>query len=184
MQDSATDPRALRRVLGCFATGVVVVTGRDPLDGAPAGMTMNSFTAVSLDPALILFCIARSAHSLPAWQRMTHYAVNVLGRGQEEISGRFARPLARKWAGVRHRPGLHGVPLLDGALASLECAAHDRVDGGDHVIFIGRVLRCGCADSGEPLLYFRGGYAVLESAPAWPQAQTDASAQWPLSLHY
>jgi len=183
MQGAATDTRSLRQALGRFATGVVVVTGRDPQDGTPVGMTMNSFTSLSLDPPLVLFCIAKSAYSLPAWQRLSHYAVNVLERGQEEISGRFARALARKWDGVRYRPGVFGAPLIEGALAAFECEAHDCREGGDHLIFIGRVLRFEWAAAGEPLLYYCGAYAGL-AADSSRRPAADVFPGWPLPQHY
>lgn len=175
------DRQRLREALGRFATGIVVVTARDPGHGGLAGMTMNSFNSVSLDPPLVLFSIARSARSLPTWQRAQFYAVNVLERRQTHISDQFARALARKWDGVAHHPGMHGIPLLDGALASFECAAHDTLDGGDHVIFLGRVLRFACRDDGLPLVYFRGAYTGIEDTPA---RYPDASAAWPLAQHY
>ncbi|SHI98324.1 NADH-FMN oxidoreductase RutF, flavin reductase (DIM6/NTAB) family [Roseomonas rosea] len=153
------DPRALRHALGQFATGVAIVTA--PGAEAPVGMTISSFNSVSLDPPLVLFSVARSAHSLPALLDAPGYAIHVLGREQEETSGRFARALAGKWQGIGHRPGLHDAPLLDGALAHFECAAHARHDGGDHVIFLARVLRFSLRDAGEPLIFFRGRYRAL-----------------------
>lgn len=175
------DAGRLRQALGRFATGIVVVTARVPGHGELIGMTMNSFNSVSLDPPLILFSIARSARSLDAWRRVSHYAVNVLERGQAQLSDRFARPMTRKWDGVAHHATRHGTPLLDGALACFECAAHDTVEGGDHLIFLGRVLQVTYRDDGLPLLYYRGAYAGLDPAPAWGRA---APAEWPLALHY
>lgn len=175
------DTRRLREALGRFATGIVVVTARDPDRGELLGMTMNSFNSVSLDPPLVLFSIARSAHSLVAWRRARFYAVNVLEQRQAHLSDRFARALAHKWDGVCHHAGMHGAPLLDGALASFECAAHDTLDGGDHVIFLGRVLQFACRDDGLPLLYYRGAYAGIEDVPA---RHRDAPAAWPLAQHY
>ena len=173
----------MRQALGWFATGVVVTTAWDPGQREYVGMTMNSFNSVSLDPPLVLFSISRKARSLRAWERVPYFAVNVLQRDQSHLSERFARSLTAKWEGVDFRPGRHGSPLLEGALASLECSTHAHVDGGDHVIFLGRVLHLEYRESGRPLVFFRGAYTgvdpVLNSRP-----ERDLIGNWPLSLHY
>jgi len=161
--DLPFDSRAFRNALGHFATGVAIVTASCP-GQPPVGMTISSFNSVSLDPPLVLFSVARTAHSLPDLMAAPGYAVHVLGSEQMDLSGRFARALAGKWHDVEHRPGLHDAPLLDAALAHFECAAHAQHDGGDHVIFLARVLRFSMQPSGDPLIFFRGRYRAL--APA------------------
>lgn len=157
-ETSPFDPRAFRRALGHFATGVAVVTARTGREGAAVGMTMSSFNSVSLDPPLVLFSVARSAHSLPAMLEARGYGVNVLARDQEDVSNRFARALADKWGGIAHRPGIEAAPLLEGALAHFECVPHAHHDGGDHVIFLARVVRFSHREEAQPLLFFRGAY--------------------------
>lgn len=161
-QGSSAEPdlRALRRVLGQFATGVAVVTAAGG-EGQMVGMTMSSFNSVSLNPPLILFSVARSAFSLPVLQAAKGYGINILGRDQEHLSNRFARASEDKWSDVAHRRGAHDVPLIEGALAHLECAPYARHDGGDHEVFIARVLRFETEDAGAPLIFFRGRYHDL-----------------------
>lgn len=157
------DPRALRRVLGQFATGVAVVTAAGA-EGQMVGMTMSSFNSVSLDPPLILFSVDRTAFSLPVLQAAKGYGINILGREQEHLSNRFARASQDKWSDVAHRRGAHEVPLIEGALAHLECVPYARHDGGDHEVFIARVLRFEAQDVGAPLVFFRGRYHDLALA--------------------
>jgi flavin reductase (DIM6/NTAB) family NADH-FMN oxidoreductase RutF len=155
--------RDLRDALGYFATGVAVVTARDRL-GAPVGMTMSSFNAVSLDPALVLFSVARTAHSLDAMQTARGFAVNILGRTQADLSRQFARAQTDKWETVVHSPGYGDAPVLAGVLAHFECEPYAQHDGGDHVIFVCRVLRFGTVDAEEdPLIFYRGRYHTLAS---------------------
>lgn len=169
--------RPLRNVFGEFATGVVIVTAKAP-SGELIGMTMTSFNSVSLDPALILFSVDQRAYSLGALLNAEGYAVNVLARGQEHLSNRFARALTDKWHGVGYVEGYAEAPLLDGALAHFECAHHACHQGGDHVIFLGRILRfCVHPSSPEPLLFFRGGYRSVSDS------QREES-EWPLPIHY
>lgn len=159
----AFDSRAFRQALGHFATGVAVVTARGP-GGEAIGMTMTSFNSVSLEPPLVLFSVARTAWSLPAMLAADAYAVNVLDGAQARLSDRFARASTDKWASVAHRSGAHGAPLIDGALAHFECAPWASHDGGDHVLFLARVLRFEAAGAGEPLIFFRGRYHRLAGA--------------------
>ncbi len=152
-------PEEFRRVLGHFATGVTIVTTRDA-DGRPTGLTVSAFCSVSLDPPQILVCVDHKSQSYPALRDGGHFAVNFLGDGHEEISRRFATTRLDKFDGVAHRLSGHGVPLIEGALAQLECRAVSRHVEGDHTILIGLVedARNG---AGEPLLYFRGKYRRL-----------------------
>ena len=101
----------------------------------------NSFTSVSLEPPLVLWTQSRSAGSYPAFRDASHFAVNVLGGEHEELCARFAKPHPDKFAGIAYTLGEFGVPLLTGAAAHFECATEDRHEGGDHVIFIGRVVK-------------------------------------------
>jgi flavin reductase (DIM6/NTAB) family NADH-FMN oxidoreductase RutF len=155
----AQDTRDLRRALGCFATGVAVITTRHR-DGRPAGLTINSFTSVSLHPPLVLWSLSLAAFSLPAFHDAEHFAVNLLAADQLELSRRFAAPAIDRFAGVGFAEGLGGAPLLDGAVASFECRTENRYDGGDHVIFLGRVERYRYGEA-EPLVFARGRFGTL-----------------------
>jgi len=163
----------LRTALGHFVTGIAVVTaaGRD---GAPIGLTVNSFNSVSLHPPLVQFSVDRRAYSLAALRAAQAYAVNVLNESQEDISNQFAQQLADKWAGVGYTHGNSGAPLITGALAQFECKPYAEYDGGDHVIFLAEVVAFSSDSAARPLLYFRGKYNRLrddaESEPAWPLA--------------
>lgn len=124
-------------------------------------MTVNSFGSVSLDPPLVLFSIDKAAYSFDAFTRARGFAVNVLSRDQQLLSDRFARPATDKWQGVAFSRGHEGAPLLDGALAYFECAPWATYEGGDHLIFVCRVVRFDCRDNGaEPLIFYAGRYAA------------------------
>ncbi len=153
---SEIDPRKLRNAFGCYPTGVTVVTTREA-DGTPRGFTANSFTSVSLDPPLVLVCIASSAASRPVFAEAEHFAVNVLGDSQRTVSARFASPSPDKFSGIDWQPGRHGAPIVVGVLAWFECARHDTVAAGDHELLIGRVVDFH-AGEGNPLGYLRGAY--------------------------
>jgi len=161
--------RALRDAFGRFATGVTVVTTRQP-DGTPRGFTANSFTSVSLDPPLLLICIAKAAHSCDTFAGCTHFTVNILADDQKEVSGLFASRSSEKFETVKWHPNAQDMPVIKGALASFGCAQHRLVDAGDHLILIGRVLDFETSD-GDPLGYYKGAYfdigldrAVTEAA--------------------
>ena len=153
---SDVDKRALRDVFGAFATGVTVVTTLQS-DGTPRGFTANSFTSVSLDPPLVLICIAKSAHSCASFIEAPHFAINVLGEDQKTVSGLFASRAPDKFDQVRWRAGAAGMPLLDESLAGIVCSREKVVDAGDHVILLGRVIDHQAGDA-KPLGYFRGNY--------------------------
>lgn len=150
------DPKALRNAFGAFATGVTVITTRQT-DGTPRGFTANSFTSVSLDPALLLVCLARTAHSADVFAEAPHFAVNILAEDQKAVSGLFASRAPDKFAQCAWTPGPADMPLIDGALASFTAARHQLVDAGDHLILIGRI-EAFSASEGQPLGYFRGNY--------------------------
>ena len=153
------EARALRNAFGAFATGVTVITTRQS-DGTPRGLTANSFTAVSLDPPLLLVCIAKSAYSCSTFTEASHFAVNILGEEQKDISGLFASREPDKFERCDWRPGTSGVPLIDNAIASFCCARHNLVDAGDHIILIGQVTDFAKSD-GAPLGFFGGNYFTL-----------------------
>jgi flavin reductase (DIM6/NTAB) family NADH-FMN oxidoreductase RutF len=153
-----------RRTLGCFATGVTVITATDE-EGKPRGLTANAFSSLSLDPTLILVCVDHRSDTFPVIGQADAFAVNILGEDQREISQRFARKGEDKFDGVPHHSGTLGTPIIDGALAVIECLRHEAYEAGDHTIFIGNVQHIEHAP-GKPLLFFRGNYANLpEAAP-------------------
>ncbi len=157
------DRRDYRRALGQFATGVTVVTTRCP-DGRKLGVTVNSFTSVSLDPPLILWSLARSSVNLGEFLRASHFAVNVLESRQHHLSRQFSTPLPDKFSGVECDEGPGGVPLLCGAIAQLVCRNVRQYDGGDHVIFLGEVEQYKYSD-GEPLVFHSGRYRIATRHP-------------------
>jgi flavin reductase (DIM6/NTAB) family NADH-FMN oxidoreductase RutF len=157
------DTIGLRTAFGRFATGVTIVTARAAV-GELIGITVNSFSSVSLDPPLVLFSIDKGCGSLAGLRAASGIAINVLGRDQEALSFRFARALTDKWSGVAHQDGLAGAPLLEGAVACFECSPWAVYEGGDHLIFVCRVERYGCDLEKSPLLFYGGRYADLIEA--------------------
>ncbi|MBT5050350.1 MAG: flavin reductase family protein [Rhodospirillaceae bacterium] len=155
------DPREFRDTVGCFATGITIITTIDG-DGGPVGLTANSFTSLSLDPPMVLFCLDRKVASFDAFQTGAHFAVNILADGQTDTSNRFAKSGPEKWTGFEFDCWDTDCPILRGCLANMECSVASIHEGGDHVIVIGEVTRMTHAD-GEtnPLLYYRGRYANL-----------------------
>ena len=152
----------LRKAMGCFATGVTVVTSWDPA-GAPVGTTANAVTSVSLDPPLILVCFAQTSLTLAAVREHEAFTVNVLSAEHSELSSAFARSGARDvWETVEHDRTATTGPRLAGCVATLACAAEQITPAGDHEIVIGRVLDTRVSTAGErPLLFYRGAYAAL-----------------------
>ncbi len=155
------DARTLRDVFGRFATGVTVVS---TLNGAGEffGLTANSFTSLSLEPPLVLFCLDYKALSFDAFREADHFVVNVLGEGQEELSVHFARSSLDKWNGVAYETWKSGCPVLPDSIAVLECQTVARHEGGDHLIIIGRVEQVRY-EEGEvrPLLFYKGRYGAI-----------------------
>lgn len=161
---TALDALEYRRVVGRFATGVTVVTAT--LDGEHHAMTCNSFTSVSLDPVLVLFCPEKIARFHDVVLSAGQWAVSVLGEGQTAASSHFARrgrAVENQFAGFGHSFGpVTGAVVLDGALASLECRTVSTADAGDHTVVIGEVLGLGVPDpQAAPLLYFEGRYRAF-----------------------
>lgn len=159
MSQSPDDSRALRNALGRFATGVAVVTAIDR-DGQPVGLTINSFTAVSLEPPLVLWCLDNNSHNRAAFEQASHHAINILALDQQDLSNRFATWPVDRFGGLRWHAGLGGSPLLECTCAQFEVHNETRHQAGDHVIFIGRVERHTQADH-APLLFHAGQYAAL-----------------------
>lgn len=153
---AAFDAKAFRQALGAFVTGVTVVTTRDAT-GEMRGFTANSFSSVSLDPPLILVCIARTASSFPVFSAAGNFAVSVLAAGQKDVSALFASKSADKFGDSRWHIGPAGSPVIEGAAAWFDCRRHDVVEAGDHVILIGEVAGFG-ATAAPPLGYCRGAY--------------------------
>lgn len=157
----SNDTMALRQALGEFATGITVVTARAAGDGGQlAGLTVNSFTSVSLDPPLVLWCLGLGSPSVPTFRACTHFAVNVLAADQMEISKRFALAGSDKFADLEVKTGVGGSALLSGCCAWFECRCVARHDGGDHLILIGQIERFESRPR-APLLYHRGAYSGL-----------------------
>ena len=158
------DGRKLRDTVGRFATGVTIITGRSP-EGVDVGLTANSFTSVSLDPPLVLFCLAKSATSVEAYGIGCHFAVNVLSNAQQDLSNRFAKSNDDKFSGLTTERWSSGAPILPDCLANLECTTEQQVDAGDHLVIIGRVIGLRTAPDTQaekkPLLFFGGAYAQL-----------------------
>jgi 3-hydroxy-9,10-secoandrosta-1,3,5(10)-triene-9,17-dione monooxygenase reductase component len=148
----------LRHAFGHFATGVTVVT-TTAVDGARIGLTVNSFSSLSLEPPLVLWSVGKSSTSYAVFRDARRFAIHVLHVGQEALARRFALRDARRFEGIASSAGLGGVPLLDDYLACFECETHQVLEGGDHSIVVGRVLDYRLRP-GEPLLFFRGGFGI------------------------
>ena len=148
------DPRDLRRALGQYATGVAVVTARGA-DGRRVGMTANSFTSVSMNPPLVLWCPSRNAASLPTFTEATHFAVNVLGADHEHLSRQFSTPATDKFAALELVEGKGGTPVLSGALARFECRTVKCFEAGDHLVVLGEIEDYD-APGGSPLMFHNG----------------------------
>lgn len=152
------DARDFRTALGCFPTGVCLITALAP-DGRRVGLTANSFSSVSLDPPMILWSLARTATAAPVFRDAERFVINVLAAGDEELASHFARPGEDKFA---RYPGRFAGELLQGAAATFECHSRHRYYGGDHIIIIGVVERY-AHNRGAPLVFNRGRYASLST---------------------
>ncbi|MGB3391284.1 MAG: flavin reductase family protein [Pseudaminobacter sp.] len=150
------DPIHLRQAFGRFATGVAVITTRSQ-DGKLEGLTANSFSSVSLDPPLVLWSLQKRAPSLESFTSSGHFAVNVLGAHQQDYCKHFATPAHDKFESIDYRVGHGGCPVLTGSIATFECSTYSLVEGGDHLIFIGRVVRA-VYDDGQPLIFSAGSF--------------------------
>lgn len=151
-----------RHVMGHFLTGVTIITAIDPESGSPVGLAASSFTSVSMDPALVLFCAGKSSSSWAKIRAAGSYCVNVLGVDDEALCRTFASKSTDKFAGVAWHGGPSGSPILGSALAWIDCVMHNEVDAGDHVVAIGQVLELGTREANGPLAYYRGGYGRFQ----------------------
>ena len=168
----AFDTKSYRQTLGCFPTGVTIITTRKP-DGECVGLTINSFNSVSLDPPLVLWSLSLYSQSLPAFQEASYFAVNILASDQAHLSNRFASQQPNRFDNVNITFGTLGAPLIEGCAAYLECQQQYRHYGGDHIIFICRVVKYTATDR-APLIFCRGSYAVPHP---FPPANKDGSAE-------
>lgn len=148
-----------RSALSRFASGVTVVTTKDS-DGKLFGITVSAFCSVSLDPPLVLICIEKTTGSHHAFEQSGRFTVNILASNESSVSDHFASLIEDKFAGVDHAVDEHGIPILTGSLATLQCSLFKALDGGDHSIFIGEVEHVIVRDA-DPLVYFRGSYSTV-----------------------
>lgn len=154
------DDALFKLAMSHFASGVTVVTTVDD-DGVPHGLTVASFASLSLHPPLVVICIETATKSHDAIASAGKFGVSILGADQAAISGRFAsKAIENRFEGVAVRTGVLGVPLIEGAICTIECRIHERLPGGDHTIFAGEVVAAQTGD-GAPLVYFRSGYQHL-----------------------
>lgn len=161
--EALTRARAFRDVLGRFCTGVTVVTSMS--GGEPVGMTCQSFSSVSLEPPLVLFCPAKTSRAWPLMQRAGFFCVNLLAADQAHLSDGMATKGSDKFTGVDWSPSKTGAPLLDGVLGYVDCTIHAVHEAGDHYVVIGRVQDLGVTDVEEPLLFFRSTYTSPRPRP-------------------
>jgi len=154
------DDAQFKMAMSHFASGVTIVTTEH--DGKPYGLTVASFASLSLHPPLVLVCIENSVKSRDALSASKKFGVSILGSEQSDVSNRFASKVDDKFAGTSTLRGELGVPLIDGALCSIECTLREELPGGDHTIFVGEVVDVQ-AREGAPLFYFRSGYRQLNS---------------------
>jgi flavin reductase (DIM6/NTAB) family NADH-FMN oxidoreductase RutF len=152
-------PDDFRHACGRFATGVCVATVLDP-QGGPHGLTVSSFTSVSLEPPLVLICLGHAVTVIEYFRQAKYFGINVLRGDQRELSDRFARKGFDRFNGLPWDRGESGVPLMPGALAAMECEVEQRVTSGDHDIFVGRMVRA-VVEDGEPLIYYASRYREL-----------------------
>lgn len=138
-RDFAIDPKALRQTLSCFPTGVAIATTLSR-SGDPIGVTISSFNSVSMDPPLVLWSLARKAGSLPEYRAHPGFAINILSAAQLDLCKLFASQERDRFSGLEWMSGVHGVPCIADCAATLECETHAVHGGGDHEIFIGRVI--------------------------------------------
>ncbi|MGB3068352.1 MAG: flavin reductase [Ottowia sp.] len=155
------DPKLFRQLLGCFPTGVAIITAR-AADGKPVGLTCNSFSSVSLEPPLVLFSLRKASSLLGVFGEASTFAINILSQDQDTLSSRFASSkITDKFDGVSWRFGPLGAPLIDDCLVSFECSFHARHEAGDHDIFIVEVKDMNTSSAGNALVFYKGAYMML-----------------------
>src|SRR5688572_13289019 len=158
---TSCDPRRLRRAFGAYGTGVAVVVAVSA-SGALVGMTINSFSSISLSPPLVMCCPSKSSQVYDVYRYATHFSVSILHEDQATTAERFSRPRPDKWDGVEYQLTENGVPMLSVALASFECRSYARHEAGDHQIVLGEVLRCAVDDTApDPLLFYASQYVAM-----------------------
>lgn len=156
------DDARMRQIMGHFATGVTIVTAVD--GDEPVGLTAQSFTSLSLNPPLILFCPGKTSSTWPRIEKAGSFCVNILGEAQEAICRTFAASGTDKFANVTWTPSdTTGAPVLDDVLAWVDCTLESQHDAGDHVIVVGRVVDLSMEQEGKPLLFYRGGFGTFEA---------------------
>jgi len=152
------DDAQFKLAMSHFASGVTVVTTEQ--DGTPYGMTVAAFSSLSLHPPLVLICIEKSVRTHEAIATAGKFGVSILNQSQTDVSNRFASRSEDKFSGIATHRGTSGVPLIDGAITTLECSLREQFAGGDHSIFVGVVVAIETAE-GVPLVYYRSGYREL-----------------------
>ncbi len=148
-----------RHACGRFATGITIASVLDP-QGVPHGLTVSSFTSVSLDPPLISICLGHDVTIIDLFRASRYFGINILSENQRELSERFARKNHDRFNGLEWQSGETGVPLLSGVLAAIECSVHQRITAGDHDILVGEMVTARVAD-GQPLIHFASQYRAL-----------------------
>ena len=146
-----------RSVMGTFATGVTIITTID--NGKPKGITANSFTSVSLEPPLVMFCLGKDSTNFEAFMSSNFFAVNILSANQEELSNKFALFEGDRFAGIKWSIWETGAPILSNVISAVDCRRATTHDAGDHIIMLGQVLRADILNAPQPLLYFQGSYS-------------------------
>jgi len=154
--------QALRQAFGKFATGVAVVTSNDK-DNNPIGLTINSFSSVSLEPPLVLWSLVNKSPNLDVFRNASHFAINILASDQTEVSNTFARPSEDRFATIDWFRGIADLPVIRNTIATFECRRTMTIEAGDHVVFFGAVEDCEQCDL-EPLLFFSGQYGTAQIA--------------------
>jgi 3-hydroxy-9,10-secoandrosta-1,3,5(10)-triene-9,17-dione monooxygenase reductase component len=173
------DPQRFRQVLGHFATGVTVLTGVD--DGEPVGFACQAFAALSLEPPLVLFCPAKTSTTWPRLASSGRFCANILAAAQGDLARRFGVSGPDKFNGLAWAADPDGLPILAGVLTWASCTVESVREAGDHYVVVGRVTRLGDCIAGDPLLFYRGRFAlsattdtdaqpeVIDSLLAWPR---------------
>lgn len=151
-----------RRACGRFATGVTIASVLDA-QGMPHGLTVSSFTSVSLEPPLLLICLGHAVACIDLFRASEYFGINILAEDQQALSERFARKGQDRFNGLAWHAGIFGVPLLDRTLATIECAVHQRFVSGDHDIFVAEMVGMQVSE-GEPLIYYGSRYRRLGGA--------------------
>ncbi|WP_342666996.1 MULTISPECIES: flavin reductase family protein [Sphingomonas] len=158
------DPASFRKVLGAYPTGVCVITSAK--DDTRFGLAVGSFTSISLDPPLVGFFPGKTSSSWRSIADSGRFCVNVLGADQLDICRRFASKMENKFADLSHGSSPAGLPLIDGALAWIDCRVESVFELGDHYLVVGAVDDLSCADAGDPLIFLRGGYHNVRAIDA------------------